>query len=240
MNSIALSGDAGRARRKYARKERAEPLDMATVKAGEVLFLPGTKKQFVYWINRGQVELRWPSIATGQDEIEILTAGDYFSLGFLDYHVCGAVARTDASVERLPRARAAQLAERDADLRVRDGVETRREFTHRRETVLAAASTALPQRLAAFLLVMARFNAYEGRDPLIVNDEMTGPVSVVCTYLATDVDAMGSALKQLSDLGAIELLPSHGVRICDLDFLAYIARCHEPASPGEAGRAHHV
>lgn len=226
--------------RHHAGNEPPEQLEIATVKAGDVLFVPGAEKQFLYWINRGQVELRWPSSATAREEIEVLTAGDYFSLGFLDYHVCSAVARTDGAIECLPRARAAQLLELDPDLRARDGVETRREFTHRRETVKATASKALPQRLAAFLLVMARFNADEGRDPLIVNDEMTGPVPVVCTYLATDVDALGSALKQLSDLGAIELLPPRGVRICDLDFLAYIARCQEPACHDGAGRAHQV
>mgnify|MGYP001817917059 FL=1 len=226
--------------RHHAGIEPPEQLEIVTVKAGDVLFVPGAEKQFLYWINRGQVELRWPSSETAREEIEVLTAGDYFSLGFLDYHACSAVARTECVIECLPRARAAQLAELDPDLRSRDGVETQREFTHRRETVMASASKALPQRLAAFLLVMARFNADEGRDPLIVNDEMTGPVPVVCTYLATDVDAFRSALKQLSDLGAIELLPPRGVRICDLDFLAYIARCQEPASHDGAGRAHQV
>ena len=152
--------------------------------------------------------------------------------------VCSAVARTDAAIECLPRARAAQLMELDPDINARDGAETQREFTHRRETVIASASQALPQRLAAFLLLLARFNADEGRDPSIVHDEMTGPVPVVCTYLATDADALGSALKQLSDLGAIELLPPRGVRICDFDFLAYIAGCREPAS--HAGRSRPV
>ena len=63
---------------------------------------------------------------------------------------------------------------------------------------------------------------------------MTGPVPVVCTYLAPDPEALGHALKQLSDLGAIELLPPRGVRICDLDFLAYIARCQEPSADAGA------
>ena len=232
VHGTEFSACDGSPTRSCAGNGPAEQLEIAALKAGDVLFVAGAAKQFLYWINSGQVELRWPSPATGQNEIEVLTAGDYFSLGFLDFHVCSAVARTDAAIERLPRARATQLAELDPDLRARDGVETRREFAHRRETVTASASKALPQRLAAFLLVMARFNADEGRDPLIVNDEMTGPVPVVCTYLATDVDALGSALKQLSDLGAIELVPPRGVQIRDLDFLAYIARCQEPASDG--------
>jgi CRP-like cAMP-binding protein len=210
------------------------------VKAGQVLFVPGAEKKFLYQLNTGLVELRWPIAATGQDEIEILQAGEYFSLGFLDYHVCSAVARTDAAIERRPRDRAAHLAEVDPDFKARDGVEIQREFTRRRETIISAATQALPQRLAAFLLVLERFNTYEGRDRLIVSDDMTGPVPVVCDYLATDADAIGGALKQLSDLGAIEFLPSRGVRICDLDFLACIANCQEPASDAEAGRAPQV
>jgi CRP-like cAMP-binding protein len=230
MMGMGISERDGGPRRTWAGNEPAEQLEIAKVRAGDVLFVPGTAKQFLYWVNSGQVELRWPSAARGADEIEILTAGDYFGLGFLDYHVCSAVARTDAAIECLPRALAAQLVDLDPEINARDGAETQREFTHRRETVIASASQALPQRLAAFLLVLARLNADEGRDPSIVHDEMTGPVPVVCTYLATDADALGSALKQLSDLGAIELLPPRGVRICDLDYLGYIARCQEPAS----------
>ena len=240
LNSTRCSACDGGSTRSRAENEPAEQLEMATLMAGEVLFMPGAEKQFLYWVNSGQVDLRWPNIATGLDEIEVLAAGDYFSVGFLGYHVCSAIARTNATIECLPRARTAELAEIDPELKVRDGVETQREFAHRREIIIASASQALPQRLAAFLMVIARFNAYEGRDPLIVSDEMTGPVPVVCNYLATDAEALGSALKQLSDLGAIEHQQPRGVRICDLDFLAYIARCQEPASYGNGGRPHQV
>jgi hypothetical protein len=63
------------------------------VKAGQVLFVPGAAKKFLYRLNTGQVELRRPIAATGQDEIETLQAGEYFSLGFLDF-TCAAQSRT--------------------------------------------------------------------------------------------------------------------------------------------------
>lgn len=209
-------------------------LDLITLEAGEVLFTPGTEKQFLYWINSGRIELRWPSGSSKREEVEILEAGSYFDLGFLTYHVCGAIALDSASIERLPRALAPRLAEIDPDLKSRDAIETQREFLHRRETVISSASQALTQRLAAFLSAVAQFNAYEGRHSLIISDDLTGPVSVVADYLGTDVDALGSALKQLSDLGAIECLPSRELQICDLDFLEYIANGEEGMPSGAA------
>ena len=238
---MSVGSSEGIPKRNCATDPAPQQPELAMLKAGQVLFVPGTEKKFLYRLNTGQIELRWPIAATGQDEIETLQAGEYFSLGFLDYHVCSAVAGTDAAIERLPRARAAHLAEVEPDLKARDGVEMQREFTHRRETIIAAATQALPQRVAAFLLVVERFNTYEGRDPLIVSDDMTGPVPVVCDYLATDADALGAALKQLSDLGAIEFLPPRGVRICDLDFLADFADCRqEPAFHAGAARPHQI
>ncbi len=205
-------------RRGPSLRERTAPVH---VRADELLFAPGTEKQFIYWIDSGEVELHWSMQGAGKDRIERLGPGDYFGLGFLKSHACAAIAVKDSRVQQLPRTAGPALFEIDAKYRERDAIETQREFTHHREMTLACRLQPLPQRLAAFLSVISGFNAYEGRDPLLIREDLTG--LVVANYLATDINALGQALKQLSDLGAVELEPPHGLRIRDLGFLDYIA-----------------
>jgi CRP/FNR family transcriptional regulator len=202
------------------RSQRDEP-DVLSVRADSLLFAPGSEKQFIYWIDEGKIELHWSMQGSDSDHIEWLGSGDYFGLGFLKRHACAAIAALDSSIHQLPRSAGPALSEIDAKYRVRDAIETQREFTHQREMAVACGCQPLPQRLAAFLSLISGLNAYEGRDPMLIADDVTG--FVVADYLATDVNALGPALKQLSELGAVEFAPPHGLRICDLGFLDYIA-----------------
>lgn len=196
-------------------------MDVVRIPADDLVFAPGTEKQFIYWIDAGQIELHWSMLRSTMDRIERLGPGQYFGLGFLKHHACAALAISDSSVQRLPRSAAPAIAEIDANFRQRDAIENQREFTHRREMMIASGAQPLPQRLATFLSVTSRFNAYEGRDPQLISDDVTG--LVVADYLATDVEALSKALRQLGDLGAIEFDPPHGLRIRDLDFLEFIS-----------------
>lgn len=206
----------------HERLEAARHYDLFSLSPGGVLFAPGTEKQqCFFWIVQGQMKLRWQSLGSGADVIELLDAGKYFGLGFLDHHVCGATAVTDAAVQAIAMPAARHIFKADPEIKKREALETQREFIHRRETLTASASQALPQRLAAFLAFISRFNTYEGRDPMIISDDTT--CRVVAEYLKTDIEALSKALKQLSDLGAVEIAPPADLRIRDLDFLEYIA-----------------
>ena len=204
------------------RLEAAHHYDLISLSPGDDLFAPGTgKEECFFLIVRGQIKLRWQSPRGGADIIELLGAGTYFGLGFLDHHVCGATAASDAVVQAIDSANTRHVVEIDPVLKKREALETQREFIHRRETLTASASQALPQRLAAFLAFISRFNTCEGRDPLVISDDIT--CRTVAEYLKTEIKELSQALKQLSDLGAVELVPRAGLRIRDLDFLEYIA-----------------
>ena len=206
--------------------EAAQKSELICLNPNQVLFAPGTEKQACfYWIVEGQMKLRWQSPGSSADIVELLGAGNYFGLGFLDHYVCGAVTATDVTLQPISMSAAPRFAEMDLGLRQRITLETHREFDHRRETLTASASKALPQRLAAFLAFISRFNSYEGRDPLIISDDMT--CGVVAGYLSTDIETLGRALKQLGDLRAVEIAPPGDLRIRDLDFLEYIAGSEE-------------
>lgn len=58
---------------------------------------------------------------------------------------------------------------------------------------------ALLERTAAFFVVVSRNNAYEGRDPLVVTDDLR--CGVVSSFLGVDIDAMGRALRELERRG---------------------------------------
>lgn len=195
---------------------------LISLKPGEVVFAPGAEKQeCFFWIVQGTIKLRWQSPRGSADIIELLGAGMHFGLGFLDHHVCGATAVTGAVVQTIATANMRHVVEIDPELKKREALETEREFIHRRETLTASASQALPQRLAAFLAFISRFNTYEGRDPLVISDDIT--CRTVAEYLKTEIKELSKALKQLSDLGAVDVTPPNDLRIRDLDFLEYIA-----------------
>jgi CRP-like cAMP-binding protein len=204
------------------RLEAAHHYDVFSLSSGGVLFAPGTEKQQCFFgIAKGQMKLRWQSPGSSADVIEVLGAGQYFGLGFLDHHVCGATAVTDVAVQAFSISAARHIFKIDPELKKRETLETQREFIHRREILTASASQALPQRLAAYLAFISRFNTSEGRDPMVISDDTT--CRVVAEYLRTDIEALSKALKQLSDLGAVEVAPPADLRIRDLNFLEYIA-----------------
>ena len=224
---MAFTTDIPSPARGPARHGGVQALDVRT---GDVLFIPGTEKQCLYWVQNGQVELRWPSQSGGSDQLELLGPGDYFAIGFLGYHVGAATAVMNSLIHQLPRSAAPTLSEMDPNFAARDAVETQREFAHRREMMVASASSQpLCSRVAAFLGVLSRFNAYEGRDPLLLSNDVTGPV--VAAYFDTEVVALEEALNQLQDLGAIEFAPPDGLRIRDLELLERI----ETVLPGPVG-----
>lgn len=214
-----------RSRSLQQRLDEARRHELLYLVTGDVLVAPGTRKDFFFWIVSGQLKLRWPGVRGAADQIELLGAGEYFGLGFLGHHIAGAIAVTDATLQVLPNAAAAGIARIDATLKLREAVETRREFVHRRESLTAAATQPLVQRLAAFLSYLSRCNSYEGRDPLVIGDEIT--CQVVSDYLGAEIEALAQALKQLCDLGAVEILEESGLRIRDPEFLDYIAGCKE-------------
>lgn len=215
-------------------RSQSDGPNVLSVRADSLLFAPGSEKQFIYWIDEGKIELHWSMQGTNADRIERLGPGDYFGLGFLKRHACAAIAALDSSIHQLPRSAGPALSKIDAKYRERDAIEIRREFTHQREMAVACGSQPLSQRLAAFLSVISGLNTYEGRDPMLITDDLRG--SVVADYLATDINAIGQALKQLSELGAVELAPTHGLRICDLGFLDYIANVPSAMLPVTASK----
>jgi CRP/FNR family transcriptional regulator len=79
------------------------------------------------------------------------------------------------------------------------------------------AKTLPVRRLAAFLMTLSRMNSYEGRDPHFIADDLT--CGFVKEALSLDIEALKTALTQLSAMGLISACANGGLRIDDLEGL---------------------
>ena len=79
----------------------------------------------------------------------------------------------------------------------------------------AEAFRSVLERTAALLVVLSRNNGYEGRDPLIVTDDMSS--GTVSTLLGIELDTLARALLEMQRRGMVA--PGHdgALRLTDLD-----------------------
>lgn len=70
------------------------------------------------------------------------------------------------------------------------------------------------KRTAAFLVVTSRNNGYEGRDPLVVFDDVRG--GTVAEFLNIDLDLLGRALVEMQRHGLISAMEDGNLHIDNL------------------------
>ena len=78
----------------------------------------------------------------------------------------------------------------------------------------SAAFTKVLERTAAFFVVVSRNNGYEGRDPLVVTDDVhSGAVS---DFLGLELDVLGRALLEMQRRGMVSPCDDGNLRLDDL------------------------
>ena len=198
------------------------PLRVVTLRAGEALFLVGQRKDFIYRVETGLISARWSAPRDPQDLAEKLRAGQVFGLGFLGTYIYDAVALEETSVSCWSKAALPFLEELDPCVRQRQGLETEREFVHRREALTAGAPLGALQRLAGFLCVASRVNATDGRDPLVIDESLD--CASVASFLRIDVDELEQALLALQKKGLVAFDPPRGLRLHNVEALQLLVR----------------
>ena len=181
--------------------------------SGERLFSSGEPKECLYRVERGVIRVSWKTAVGLSETIETVETGGVFGLGYLDYHLYDATAVSDAVVSFWPRSALGQLTQQSPILQDRQADAVEREFMHLRRSIVTSPADRPIGRLAAFLSVVSRMNAAEGRDPTIVDETMQG--EVVAEYLRMDVGTLSQALVELERRGLVELEPPRGLRIND-------------------------
>ena len=175
-----------------------------TLKVGEALFRSGRSRTDVYRIETGVMMVSSSGDTRTPRSFKLAEPGDFVGLGFIEHHSTSAYAMTDCVVRSYSPTEFGQLADRDPAIREQEAVAIAREFDLRKAKCLAEASRkTTAQRLAGYLLVVARMNTMEGREPYIVPD------TINCGFLTdlfdVSLEDLASATKELHKAQLLEL-----------------------------------
>jgi CRP-like cAMP-binding protein len=195
-----------------------------------VLFRAGQKKNCIFRIESGAVELEWLLGDGSLGCIERLGPGQMVGVGFLDHYIANAIVVEPSRISCWRREDLTASLRDAATMRERETIETTREFEHRKALILSGRSKEVSRRIAGFLCLAAQFNARDGRDPDLI-DEGLDP-SALATLLQIDVDTLGDGLLVLKRLGLVALGDRHCLRICDLTALSIFANDQTKESDG--------
>lgn len=78
----------------------------------------------------------------------------------------------------------------------------------------SASFSSILERTAAFFVVISRNNGYEGRDPLVVTDDVR--CGTVSDFLGIELDVLGRALLEMQRRGMVSPCEDGNLRLDDL------------------------
>ena len=192
-----------------------------TLAGGEVLFQAGDTRVRLYRVERGALchYRRWED---GRCEIiEFAFPGEIVGIGHLEAHISTAQAMVETVVSTVTTQEFEQLLGCDDHLAARLSAAADREFDCLRERAVASGRGKPVERLASFLAAMAHMGAHEGRDPMIVSDDVSS--GLVAEHLDMTIDGLVSALRELERRGMVRSTRK-GLRIANISALEELAR----------------
>jgi len=204
-----------------SRVER-RPADAArrSLARGETLFQSGDTRARLYRVEEGALchYIHWND---GRHEIiEFAFPGDIIGFGHLDAHISTAQAVAETVVSLVPAADLERAAETDAQLASRLAAAADREFDFLRAQAVKSDRGKPIERLASFLVALSRINVHEGRDPLLVTDEISS--GFVAEHLDMTLESLARALRALQRRGIVRTTPK-GLQIADVCALQKLA-----------------
>jgi CRP/FNR family transcriptional regulator len=192
-----------------------------TVAGGEVLFQAGDTRAKLYRVERGALchYRRWED---GRCEIiEFAFPGDIIGFGHLETHISTAQAMVETVVSTVSTSDFEHLLCSDDHLAARASAAADREFDFLRERAVDSGKGKPVERVASFLSALSHMSANEGRDPMIVTDEVSS--GLVAEHLDMSIDALGRALRELESRGVVRATDK-GLRISNMNGLEQLAR----------------
>jgi len=191
-----------------------------TLAGGEVLFQAGDTRARLYRVEQGALchYRRWDD---GRCEIiEFAFPGDIIGFGHLEEHISTAQAMVETVVSTLTTEEFEQALVRDDHLAARLSATADREFDFLRERAVDSGKGKPVERLASFLAALAHMGADEGRDPMIVADEVSS--GLVAEQLDMTIDVLVRALRELEQRGMVRSTDK-GLRIANISALEELA-----------------
>ena len=186
---------------------------------GSTLFQPGEPRR-LYRVESGALCHYIRSVDGQYEVIEFVFPGEIIGLGCLGTHVSTAKAMVDTYVSVITDADLDRALANDNRLFFRHAEAGEREFDYLRNRSLNADLLPPTQRVANFLLAIASINASEGREPVIVTDDVSS--GYVAEQLRVSIDTLAMVLLSLRRSGFVDVSDS-GLRILDVAALETLA-----------------
>jgi len=204
----------------HALRPDDEPVQLPRhIIAGATVFRAGEQRR-LYRVEHGAI-CHYVQFAAGAYEvIEFAFPGDIIGLGCLPTHVSTATAMVDTSVCVVTDLDLERALTNDNRLYFRLVEAKEREFDYSRSRSRNAGPLSPLQRVANFLLALASINASEGREPLIVTDDVS--TGFVAEQLQMTIETLEAALLSLRRSGLVTVTDS-GLRILDVPALETLA-----------------
>ena len=204
----------------HALRPDDEPVQLPRhIIAGATVFRAGEQRR-LYRVEHGAI-CHYVQFAAGAYEvIEFAFPGDIIGLGCLPTHVSTATAMVDTSVCVVTDLDLERALTNDNRLYFRLVEAKEREFDYSRSRSRNAGPLSPLQRVANFLLALASINASEGREPLIVTDDVS--TGLVAEQLQMTIETLEAALLSLRRSGLVTVTDS-GLRILDVPALETLA-----------------
>jgi CRP/FNR family transcriptional regulator len=202
-------------------KERGTQAPERTLAGGEVLFQAGDTRVQLYRVESGALchYRRWDD---GRCEIiEFAFPGDMIGFGHMEAHISTAQAMVETVVSTVPTQEFEHALSGDDHLAGRLSAAADREFDFLRARAVESGKDKPVERLASFLAALSHMSADEGRDPMIVTDEVAS--GLVAERLDMTIDVLARALRELERRGMVRST-AKGLRIANIGALEELAR----------------
>lgn len=161
---------------------------------------------------------RWPDGRV--DMFECAFQGDVIGLGYLPDHTSSAVAMVDTVVSVMPTDTLEQRLASDDRLALSLAAAGEREFEYLRAKSVRTALLPPLQKVANYLLAIASIEQSEGRESVLVSDEVAS--GFVASQLRMSIDTLSMALLSLRRSGILDL-SGNRLKIVDVDRLEAVA-----------------
>jgi CRP/FNR family transcriptional regulator len=193
---------------------------LRTLARGEILFQEGDTRGQIYLVERGAL-CHYVRFEDGRREvIEFAFPGDMIGFGHLEAHVSTAQAMVETSVSLVSAEAFKEALAGDASLAARVSAAADRDFDFLRARAIKSGLGKPIERVASFLAALSQLSAHEGRDPMLVTDDI--PSGVVAGHLDMTIDGLVRALRELEQRGVLRSTEA-GLRIADLSALEKLA-----------------
>ncbi len=195
--------------------DELDELEAATTRvrlpAGRTLFDEGDPAEHLFTINEGVIKL-FKMLSDGRRQITgFLLAGDFLGLAFFCTYAYSAEAVTDTALCRFPRERFMGLLERHPALEKELLGRASSELAAAQEQMLLLGRKSARERVASFLLALARRQAASGRTSVALAMSRYD----IADYLGLTIETVSRTIQAAKAEGLIRMIDRHHFVVTD-------------------------